>query len=130
MFEIMVGIFIITNTCLQIGWFLWSYTLSRRKHIDDSRKIEGIQTIEDIHSEIESLQAEFDILEKEKAIVRAEAEISWRAFLNKMETTKDAKDAKNAKNAEADPNNHLIKDYNGRYNHKEIKGGLDEFFSK
>ncbi len=112
MFEIVVGIFIITNTCLQLGWFTWSYTLNRRKHEDDMTQ------------EMETLQAEFNALELEKRQIQAEAEKSWEAFLAKMENYPKPIPSPE----EVDPNEHLTKT-NGKYNHNEVSGGLDGFFN-
>ena len=39
-FEHIVGVFIIMNTCLQIGWFLWSYNIHKRKHFTDEKEQE------------------------------------------------------------------------------------------
>lgn len=128
MFEIIVGLFIITNTCLQLFWFHWSRSVEQRKHFTDSESA-GVEI--DL---IDSIQAYVDTkIENELVIKKRDEE--WSEFLSKTPSASETK-ASEAPNSfriieeddAIDLNAHLEKNEEGKYDHSQIDGALDGMF--
>lgn len=122
MFEIIVGIFIITNTCLQLFWFHWSRSVEQRKHFTDSEAA-GVEI--DL---IDSIQAYVDTkVENEIRIKKRDQE--WSEFLSKTPRTSEAPSTFTISEEDnVDLNSHLEKNKEGKYDHSQIDGVLDSMF--
>ncbi|MCD6435480.1 MAG: hypothetical protein J7L15_03750 [Clostridiales bacterium] len=122
MFEIIVGIFIITNTCLQLFWFHWSRSVEQRKHFTDS---EAAVVEIDL---IDSIQAYVDArVENEITIKKRDQE--WSEFLSKTPRASEAPSAFTISEEDnVDLNAHLEKNKEGKYDHSQIDGVLDSMF--
>ncbi len=128
MFEIVVGIFIITNTTLQLGWFWWSYKNHHRKHYTDdtvdSQEIELYDRIKEYYDT--RYQNEKETKERNEA---------WKEFAEHSPAPEQSsneldKDWSGPKEKEKEPQPQPQRGKDGKYDHKEIDGDFDGFFNE
>lgn len=129
-FEIIVGLFIITNTCLQMYWFFWSRhihieNVSRgRKHFTDGGDAEEIETYDKMRDYWDNLQDDR---------IR---EDNWKEFTTtdgEPEEPRDYKPMTKTQTQKTRPIPSEVKPpqryEDGRYKHSEIDGEFDGFFN-
>ncbi len=112
-FEIIVGLFIITNTCLQLYWFRWSRSVEQRKHFTDS-DTNGAEI-----DFITNLEEYLDLKIKNEITIR-DRDKEWQEFISQTPETPETPET---------PNAHLERDHQGKFNHEEIDGALDGMFA-
>ena len=132
-FEIVVGLFIITNTCLQLFWFFWSKSVEQRKHFTDSQannaEIDFINTIEEYLKL--KVQNEITIRERDK---------EWEEFMapgkcggkspGKSPGVSLEIDSLDSSEHPDTANAHLERNEKGHYDHTKVDGALDGLFDK
>ncbi len=124
-FEIIVGLFIITNTCLQLYWFKWSKSVEKRKHFTDSDSNNAeIDLINNIDEYLE--------LKVQNEIVIRDRDKEWQEFMSvpKRPGVSIVEIDHSEHTGHPDTANaHLDKDDQGKYDHSKVDGALDGMFS-
>lgn len=120
------------NAILQTGWLKWSYGVHKRKHFTDSEAA-GAE-IDIIHSIQEYVDAK---VENELVIKARDKE--WSEFMDSASSTTSPSSLDKEMDVPEyvpfedfefnDPNSHLEKDDEGKYDHKDVKGALDGVFA-